>query len=164
MKFKISDISKVLIFLALLAFGLVLVWKMWGADCYDRFKERRLEEELAIIHDSTMAYSDPMITEIILSAKEIEDTEAKYHSLWFIDAVEDGKDDAVMAVFEKDNGDMNVYISYVNPAGNYNLSWEKKAVKSSGKLLTQLLPKQMDNPKNYASYAIRCDGMTVFPE
>lgn len=160
-----SGFWRILIALEILVVVVILAgitWTMWGKEKYAGRKQEKLVEELSEIYDATMTYSDPKIDEIYQSAQNITDSEAKYHSLWFLDTLKDGEDDAFIAVFEKENGDMNIYISYSNPAEGGELSWEKKEIKASDEPLTTWLPKQMKNKKKYASFAIRCDGITEF--
>lgn len=127
-----------------------------------RWRDARIANELSDIYNATLTYSDPTINRIYLSAQGIEDGEAIYDSLWFLDAKDDGKDDLFLAVFRKEDGTLHIYTSGMNPSETHQLRWKMKEVDAPHGLLTTYLPKQIGEPKYYMPFAIRCDGVTDF--
>ncbi len=151
---------KIVLFVFVLVLIVVLCYA--GLVFISKQKSKRLSHEFYITYNEIISYSDEDIDKLYLSAHNIEDPEAKYSSLWFVNTIEEGKDDVVIAVLEREDDGLNIYTCYVNPVGNYKLLWEKKEVKAADESLTTWLPKQMDKQKEFVTNAIRVDGLTDF--
>lgn len=160
MKAKNSPVKRVIIILLVLVLAAGIAVAGWYF--YSQWKYDKAIDELADIYDATLTYSDAAIDRIYDNTQNIEDAEADYHSLWFLHAKEEGRDDLFLAVFRKEDGALNIYSCQSNPSATGEISWEKKtAGAAKGPLLT-FLPKQVENRKDYVSYAVRCDGITDF--
>lgn len=130
--------------------------------CFFRWQYTEMKAELSDIYTAALTYSDPAVSRICLSAQGIEDKEAAYDSLWFLDAGEDGRDDIFIAVFRKEDRSIHIYTCFMNPEKTDEPVWEMQDAGRPDTALPVYLPKHIKKTGQFASLAVCCDGITDF--